>query len=137
MKAYAISTIQREKDQVVASTAERPSIFEVDDKEYRRLERMGAVRKPTDHELKLAETYAKAEGEDDEFQDGEKLTVLDAQPVELGMQAATVQPDDEEKQKTTAPSKAATPSVEQAPSTTAAKPSKPAGKSTTTTNDDI
>jgi hypothetical protein len=127
MKALAIYAIQRSGTEVPASTEERPSIFDVDDREFRRLEKMGAVRVPTEHELKIAEAYAREEGEE--------LTDLDAQPLERGMQAATVDPTGADgKEKTAAPATAPTPSVKQVEGAgKAAKATPPAGSPTTTT----
>ena len=54
MKAYALASLKIGKKTHKASTDDEPSVVELSDKEFERLEGMGAVRKPTDKELKLA-----------------------------------------------------------------------------------
>ena len=54
MKAYALASLKIGKKTHKASTDDEPTVVELSDKEFKRLEGMGAVRKPTDKELKLA-----------------------------------------------------------------------------------
>ena len=54
MKAYALASLKIGKKTHKASTDDEPSVVELSDKEFKRLEGMGAVRTPTDKELKLA-----------------------------------------------------------------------------------
>ena len=54
MKAYALASLKIGKKTHKASTDDEPTVVELSDKEFKRLEGMGAVRTPTDKELKLA-----------------------------------------------------------------------------------
>lgn len=51
IKAYAINTIKLGSDTVVASTRDRPSVFDVDAATFARLEKLQAVRKANKEEI--------------------------------------------------------------------------------------
>lgn len=63
MKAYLINSVQIARQRYPASTEEEPSIIDLEKKEFSRLEAIGAVRKPTEREEKLARNAAVEDAE--------------------------------------------------------------------------
>lgn len=55
MKAYALASLKIGKKAYKASTDNEPVVVDLSQKEFNRLEAMGAVREPTANELKMAD----------------------------------------------------------------------------------
>lgn len=74
MKAYLINSLKIGKTTHRASTEDKPVVIDLDGKEFKRLETMGAVRTPTENELKLAAPTIDLEANDAETDPPKKLT---------------------------------------------------------------
>lgn len=85
MKAYLLNSLKIGPKTHRASTEENPVVIDIEDREFKRLEAMSAVRAPTENELKIAASTIDLEvNETTEVPEGaEELTAARARYLEL------------------------------------------------------